>query len=216
MTVRPRGTRMYSLRLSLVCFVVACSYGAPSKHPTTRIAFGSCNKQYEPQPLWQEILRLQPLDLWVWGGDNIYADRRRSFFERAYLYLQGDDRAKVMFESATQSKLRADYQHQLSHPDYAQLVRNIPVVGIWDDHDYGINDGNKNFADKSASKQEFLDFIGASKNDPRRSQDGVYDAYTLGSGNHTVKVILLDVRFNRDPWPHQKVRAMLNRMGSCG
>ena len=199
--------RMYSLRLGLVGFVVASSYGVSLQNATTRIAFGSCNMQHEPQPLWQEILRLhqeEPLDLWVWGGDNIYADRRRSFTERAYLYLQGNEHASDMFEAATPSKLRAEYQRQLRHPGYASLVRNIPVVGIWDDHDYGINDGNKNFASKSESKEFFLDFIGAPKNDPRRSRDGVYSAHTVGSGEHTIKVILLDVRYNRDPWPHQK------------
>ena len=109
------------LRLSLLVFAVSSSYGGPSRPSTTRIAFGSCNMQHEPQPLWQEILRLQPLDLWVWGGDIIYADRLRSLRERFSLYLQGDDRASEMFEAATPSKLRSDYQHQRRQPDYARL-----------------------------------------------------------------------------------------------
>ncbi|MCR9083112.1 MAG: alkaline phosphatase family protein, partial [Cyclobacteriaceae bacterium] len=37
----------------------------------TRIAFGSCNRQNRPQPLWQPIVSDNP-DLWIWMGDNIY------------------------------------------------------------------------------------------------------------------------------------------------
>ena len=37
------------------------------------IAFGSCNKQYLDQPLWEDIGKNNP-DLFIWAGDNIYAD----------------------------------------------------------------------------------------------------------------------------------------------
>ena len=32
----------------------------------------------------------------------------------------------------------------------------MPVIGVWDDHDYGINDGNKVQYTCSCSLQEFL------------------------------------------------------------
>ncbi|WP_298344256.1 hypothetical protein [uncultured Algibacter sp.] len=37
------------------------------------INFGSCNKQNEPQLLWDDIINNDP-DLWIWLGDNIYGD----------------------------------------------------------------------------------------------------------------------------------------------
>ena len=39
------------------------------------------------------------------------------------------------------------------------------IVGIWDDHDYGINDGNKHFEYKDEFKELFLDFL----NEPKES-----------------------------------------------
>ena len=38
-----------------------------------RIAFRSCNREWLPQPFWTPILETHP-DLWIWLGDNIYAD----------------------------------------------------------------------------------------------------------------------------------------------
>jgi len=37
------------------------------------IAFGSCNKQFLENKLWDDIIEQQP-DVWIWGGDNVYAD----------------------------------------------------------------------------------------------------------------------------------------------
>ncbi|MGB5369489.1 MAG: hypothetical protein WBN18_03590 [Flavobacteriaceae bacterium] len=42
-------------------------------HSDFKIAFGSCNKTDLPNRLWDDILATKP-DLWIWGGDNIYAD----------------------------------------------------------------------------------------------------------------------------------------------
>ena len=38
-----------------------------------QLAFGSCNKHDIPNPFWDDILAGDP-DLWIWGGDIIYAD----------------------------------------------------------------------------------------------------------------------------------------------
>ena len=39
----------------------------------TRLAFGSCLYQTEPQPVWQAVLRAEP-QVFTFLGDNIYAD----------------------------------------------------------------------------------------------------------------------------------------------
>ena len=41
----------------------------------SRIAFGSCNCEQKPQPLWPFIAQDKP-SLWIWTGDNIYADTK--------------------------------------------------------------------------------------------------------------------------------------------
>lgn len=37
----------------------------------TRIAFGSCSKQYLEQRLWKKIVQSEP-QLWLWTGDAVY------------------------------------------------------------------------------------------------------------------------------------------------
>jgi alkaline phosphatase D len=149
---------------------------AKTIHPTqilTTIAFGSCNKESEPQPMWQYISNHKP-DLWIWLGDNIYGD------------------------SEDTSVLRAKYALQKSTVEYQKFIQQTPVIGIWDDHDYGQNDGNKTHPTKVASQQLMLDFLDVPVGAKVRMQEGAYQAYTFGKNNQKVKIILLDARYFRD------------------
>ncbi|MCF6284958.1 MAG: alkaline phosphatase family protein [Candidatus Hydrogenedentes bacterium] len=141
--------------------------------PTLTIAFGSCNRQDHPQPLWERILQQAP-DIWIWTGDNIYGD------------------------TEDMAVLKAKYDQQKATPGYAALVKHSTVVGTWDDHDYGVNDGGKEYPRREAAQQLFLDFFDVPNDDPRRARKGVYSAQTFGSGKQQVKVIALDTRYHRD------------------
>ncbi|MFN3759215.1 MAG: alkaline phosphatase D family protein [Algoriphagus aquaeductus] len=137
------------------------------------IAFGSCNRQDLPQPLWDPIVSENP-DLWIWMGDNIYGD------------------------SPVMDTLSAKYARQNANPGYQNLKASTPIIGIWDDHDYGINDGGKNYAQKKASRDLMFDFLGVPDSAPERTREGAYSSHTFGSGENLVKVILLDARYFRD------------------
>lgn len=51
---------------------------------------------------------------------------------------------------------------------------------------------------KEPIRQMWLDFIGESKESIRRTREtGMYESYTLAGGK--IKLILLDVRYNREP-----------------
>ncbi|ETV91430.1 hypothetical protein, variant 1 [Aphanomyces invadans] len=91
-------------------------------------------------------------------------------------------------------------RQQLAHPDYSRFRQTFPIIGIWDDHDYGINDGDNHYQYRKESQQLFLDFLDEPKNSPRRHQEGIYTSYTYGSGVTSVKFILLDNRYHRDPY----------------
>ena len=41
--------------------------------PLQRVAFGSCNREYKPQPLWKQIIATRP-DVWIWLGDIVYGE----------------------------------------------------------------------------------------------------------------------------------------------
>lgn len=139
----------------------------------TQIAFGSCNRQDAPQPLWEPILADQP-DLWVWMGDNIYGD------------------------SPVMDTLKAKYSRQNKIPGYMALKAAMPIIGVWDDHDYGRNDAGKYYAQKKESRDLMFDFLGVPANAPERSREGAYSSHMFGEGENLVKIILLDARYFRD------------------
>jgi alkaline phosphatase D len=140
----------------------------------TRLAFGSCNRTTLPQPLWAPILAQDP-DVWMWMGDNIYADTQ------------------------DMSVMQALYDRQKAHPGYRRVREAAAVIGTWDDHDYGVNDGGRAFPRRDSSQTLLLDFLDVPPDDPRRDRAGVYSAHTFGPPGQRVKVLLLDTRYHRDP-----------------
>ncbi|KAF0694929.1 Aste57867_14208 [Aphanomyces stellatus] len=156
----------------------------------THFSFGSCNDQAKHQMLWPTITAQDP-QLWLWLGDNIYGDVR--VWDRTTL-------TKGVFRNASPEILRAKYETQLNHPDYKVFRERFPTIGIWDDHDYGINDGCKTYPYRKESQQLFLDFLDEPANSPRRQQEGIYTSYEYGTGDQRVKFILLDNRYHKDPY----------------
>jgi alkaline phosphatase D len=138
----------------------------------SRIAFGSCAEAGKPQPVWDPILARKP-DLFVFLGDNIYADTR------------------------DMSAMEREYAKLAAQPGFAKLRADTPLVAIWDDHDFGENDAGGDYPQKGASRQVFLDFWGEPADSPRRDRDGVYAAYVFGPPGRRVQVILPDLRYNR-------------------
>lgn len=140
----------------------------------TRIAFGSCNRQGVDQPLWSPIRAANP-DVWIWLGDNIYADT--------------EDMGAMDSMYAVQNQVDG----------YRRLREETRVIGTWDDHDYGANDAGRSYPKRDSSQQLFLDFLDVPDDDPRRQREGVYSAHTFGPPARQVKIILLDTRYHRDP-----------------
>jgi alkaline phosphatase D len=139
-----------------------------------RIAFGSCNDTRLPQTVWTAVLAQAP-DLWIWLGDNIYADTTDMTVMRGL-----------------SDALRAE-------PGYAALRARARVIGTWDDHDYGHNNAGREYPLRAEAQQQLLDFLDEPEHSPRRAQEGVYASYDFGAPPHQVRVILLDTRYHRDP-----------------
>jgi alkaline phosphatase D len=114
----------------------------------------------------------------LWLGDNIYADT--------------DDMAEM----------RAIYDQLAENPRFQALAASTEMMAVWDDHDMGRNNANATWPYRDAAKAEFLRFWGVAREDPRWDQPGVYSARTFGTADRTVQVILLDNRYNLDPWDY--------------
>lgn len=145
--------------------------------PLKTIAFGSCNNQLAPQLIWQPILAAKP-DLFIFAGDNVYASGINFSVER----------------------LNKAYAKLAEHAGFNQLRQTTKHLAIWDDHDYGLNDGGVEWEYKQASKDAFLEFWKIPANDSRTKRDGLYTSELFGPADQRVQVILLDVRWNRSPW----------------
>jgi alkaline phosphatase D len=141
-----------------------------------RIAFGSCNDQNDAQPLWQDMMKINP-DLFIWGGDVIYAD-----WESTY-------------------NMASSYEKQFNQPDYQAFKAKTPIIGTWDDHDYAFNNADGSNVTKNISQEQFLNFVEEPQHSLRRAQKGIYTSYDLGTEGRRVKIILLDNRYfkNLDP-----------------
>lgn len=153
--------------------MAACAAPKEKTTNTTTIAFGSCSHEDDSLQAWEAMAGEKP-DLVILTGDNIYADT--------------EDMA-LMAEK---------YKLQKSRRSYQRLMEEAPVIGTWDDHDYGLNDSGKHYRKKDSSKLLMLDFFDVPDDDPVRTHNGVYREYSLKNGDHSIKVILLDTRYFRD------------------
>lgn len=161
--------------LIICCFifsVYSCKHVAEKNEPDFTISFGSCNNQNLENELWDDIVEQKP-DVWIWGGDNIYADTK------------------------DMDKLKADYIKLFQDEGYKSLMSSTKILGTWDDHDYGLNDGGEHFEAKKESQQALLDFLNVSQDDDRRKQEGVYFSELIKSDKGSVKIIILDTRYFR-------------------
>jgi len=154
--------------------VLAASVCGADETAMTRILFGSCIKQEQPMPILETIAAEEP-DLFIFLGDNIYADT---------------EDMQVM--QAKYEKLQADGGFQ-------RLLGTCPVLATWDDHDYGVNDGGADYPKRVESQRLFVDFWKDPADSPRRQRPGVYDAQVFGPEGKRVQVLLLDTRYFRSP-----------------
>lgn len=178
---------MKRMLTAVLILASACSPGWAQPVPAAIdvIAFGSCAKEREPQPIWTEIVAQQP-DLFLFIGDNMYADFQ-------------DENGKMVMKPVTDVRRIEEAYAALGAQDgFRRMQRTCPILATWDDHDFGANDAGKEYPLKDAAKTAFWNFWGEPPTSRRREQPGVYQSRTYGPIGQRVQVILLDTRYNRD------------------
>lgn len=145
----------------------------------TRIAFGSCLKQGDPMPILDAVMAAEP-QLMVLLGDNVYGDVQD-------------------LTDPAMPELVAAYSELAARDRFTALRRDIPLLTVWDDHDYGLNDAGGAFPLKRQAEEIFADAWALPADDPRRARPGVYTSATIGPEGRRVQLILLDTRYFRDP-----------------
>lgn len=137
-----------------------------------KIGLGSCNNQNYPTPAW-DALEDENLDAFFFLGDNVYGDIPSGELD----YLK---QSYELFDSVMPSWLK-----------------ETELLVIWDDHDFGLNDGGASYKYRSQSQELFNDFWNIPQADVRRSREGIYFSTTKLISGKKVLIIGLDTRYFR-------------------
>lgn len=161
--------------------------GEEEEHSLHRVAFGSCNEADRPG-LWRVIETVSRPDGLILLGDNMYADERKG----------------LVFVGSNATNLRRQYRNLQNNPDLQSLLASLAgpfaLDATFDDHDYGINNGDKTYPLRNLSQSYFWDFLREPSDSLRRLQSGVYTSRTVWlRPDWAYKIILLDSRSNKDP-----------------
>ena len=128
----------------------------PRDDTTIKIAFGSCyGKPGKSNNIFETIGKDEP-DVWIWLGDATYID-----FDEITEYMSD-------INSPTAEHAKARFQDTLNAPGYSELMNSSKIIGVWDDHDMGKNDGGTLFEHKDRNREIYLDFIGEPADSERR------------------------------------------------
>ena len=83
----------------------------------------------------------------------------------------------------------------------SKTVQARPMMGILDDHDYGVNDCHLGMPEyeswKSYAKDIFLERFGVPSSDERRYREGLYTHRTFGPSGRRTQMVMLDTRWFR-------------------
>lgn len=175
--------------LSMLIFTILSTPQSPI--PSLSIAYGSCYLPDRIDPnrdIFNSILSTHS-DVFLWLGDFAYLD----------IFGYDSIKGKKTYSFDTVDNCRGKYSASYHHPSYRALRESgIRILGIWDDHDAGINDAGKDNIWKDTYRQMFLDYMDEDINSPRRTQSGgMYTAVHLDK-DKKIKLILLDGRYSRD------------------
>ena len=174
----------YTLLIKL--FVIQAIISNPIEADSIKLGPGSCIDQDFPQPIWNSIEK-ENLNYFIFLGDNVYGDSPDGKLE----------------------KLRYAYKKQKSL--LPSFLNDINILSIWDDHDYGLNDGGRDYSLKKESQKMFLDFWEIPNDDIRSSREGIYFSQNKIFFNKKFKLIFLDTRYFRSPLAGPKGKYLKNK-----
>jgi hypothetical protein len=182
----------------------------------SRILIGSCHSQHYPESnIWNAMTQRNASTM-IWAGDTIYGDdfhpspTSLGSFSKSWWskWNTGTTTASTTVRPATPSVLQSLYEQLVDDPRYSHFTRRISgnttttnnknhrpipqqtmtVLGVWDDHDYGINNGDKTYLYRTESAMLYLQFLQRSSSTPLDLHYMEQRAST-GKGLYGVKVL---------------------------
>lgn len=134
-----------------------------------KLAVVSCmDDSYQEQfKIWEALAKKNP-EYVLMIGDNVYADK---------------DPSGSRIKSTPETLWNRYTDTRLTVPFFFQ-EKLIPVHGLWDDHDFGVNDGNESFEYKTEAAEVFDTFFAQNLSDEAFSKGfGVGGLLSMGDFN---------------------------------
>ena len=144
-----------------------------------KIGFGSCIDESKPQPIWKTVKK-ENLNDFFFMGDNVYGE----------------------VNSGELTKMKLSYAKQ--EENLPSWLKGLKPLAIWDDNDYGLNDGGKEYVLKKESQKLFLEFWKIDKNDERYKREGIYFSESRQIKDKKILLIGLDTRYFRSALEGEK------------
>lgn len=145
-------------------------------------------------PMW-ERMKIQNPDMLILNGDLVYVDSFE-FVER---------------KKATELDIWFRFIEALNRLPVYHWHELKPILAMWDDHDFGTNDGDRDFKEKIAARKIFLGFFGG------KNIDGAYqletDSVYFSFNAFMQKMLFLDNRYFRQPNKDQIVSEKYGHWG---
>jgi alkaline phosphatase D len=218
---------------------------APRSRGTTRLGFGSCSRVEKDQPLWPHIATAGlDAWIWggdaIYADErhacvSFFVHRKGAELGACVSRLRDSVlgrarpawmvRDNTHFTPARPERIERLYRAQLADAGYAAFLKDLRrgdefadpsrIIGTWDDHDFGIDDGDRTYAFKAEARLAFARFIAASGRGGDAAAwaatsgigstvgeegEGVYRAVLIGAPPRQVMVVLLDLRYFKAPW----------------
>ncbi len=141
------------------------------KPASFNFAFASCARTGSRNPVFDTIRQLRPL-FYMNVGDFHYENIR----------------------SNALVKFRVAYDEVLISPQQSLLYRSLPLVYIWDDHDFAGNNSDRGAPSHFAARHVYEEYIPHYGMPAGQGDVPIYQTFTVGR----VKFILTDLRSERD------------------
>ncbi len=136
-----------------------------------QFAFASCARTGSTRAVFEQIRKHRPLFFLHMGDFH-------------YLNIQTNDI----------QRFRAAYDRVLASPQQSDLFREVPIVYMWDDHDYGGNSASRKSKTHEAARRAYDEYVPHYPFVRNRIEDPIYQSFSVGR----VKFILTDLRSERE------------------
>lgn len=155
------------------------------KKKEVKFVVGSCMSdshafEHVRQKIWPQMMNHNP-EFLILLGDEVYVD----------------DFDFVKRQQANEFDIWTRFIDSFRKIPLFQARQLIPILAIWDDHDFGTNNSDKNFKGKKYSEKVFNAFFGGEEiaGVYKKANQGVYFSFN-GFGQ---KFLFMDDRYYREP-----------------